>query len=1173
MKKNLSTFFLFIVNMCFVLGQNVSINSKSGYQEIDGFGDCSTVSLIKKTYEEFGTTKPEKLDDIADMLFTTNNPDSSFGFKFFHQIGIGSCIDWTNRKYIPKSEKDNSVEFWYSQKLAERGGNVGLRYPVAQVYKYKDSQGRARVTDEDIPKSMELIVNVMGGIKNDYGYTFSEYTPMNESSADWWKKSTGADLYLTNAQTVKMINEARVALDNAGFNDVGLVAFDAFHINNHGRLDNMLNSDAVDKLSHLSYHQYQNLAGSQDYWYKQGLVKHDLKIWQTEWGDWGNLNINERHAQAMNYAKHIFQALGQGKVSAWHAWENKFIFDLDANGWAPREAAWMMAQFSRFADPGMVMLSTSNLNTSSGTLAFIEQKTGKRDLSIISLNAESKDTVLNIDLTEFDELEVLDARITGESHHFEKTKVGISSESNILRVYLPAETMVSVRLSVTGNDVFGQLQNVYQAEEYSLTSSENVFSKGNDDYSGFGFMNMGSEGSWLKWNNIYSEQAQSAVLSFRYTNGTTGDLTADVFVNSGSAQKLTLPSTGDWESWSEVTLDVSLSGGNNEVRFKGTSECPDLDKITVYFNGLIPASEVAATANSSSEVTLTWKDNSEGETSYVVERKEGHGGVYTPIDTLSANAVSYTDTDLASPVTYVYRLIACNTTDSVYSAKTDVVTDVSVFPPSELKISSVLSGAISISWNDTLSNEEGYIVCRKEGKGGIFNEYAQLGANINTYTDNAVTSNTEYYYALKSFVSKDKSELSNIVSQVAESSLKSPSELKADISAEGDITLSWTDNSDNETSFVIQRGTGVRLWKTIDTVTANSVSYLDTTFSHMAAYYYRIKAINAGDASEWSDEVLAPRYNADPTNLTLSRDKSGNIVLNWTDNSAFENGVKIERSFNGSGFAEIERIEAADISSYVDENPEFGFYNYRVRHIIVGVSNTGFSNVASLTLLPEGMENLALNKSVKVSSNLSSNQGKNAVDGDVSSNESRWVTADGASYPHWIEIDLEKEYEVSAMKVYTGYQGQYNKEIKDFRFQYWNGTDWANFVSVVDNSDPLYGAFFDGVNTAKVRLYITKSSENYVRLYEVEVFGKEAAVNSTNFTSMANSITFYPNPADDELYISGIEKGCSIRIYSLPGTLIMRQQNELNRIDVSSLAPGIYVLRTSNNKAIQFIKK
>ncbi|MBI4654909.1 MAG: fibronectin type III domain-containing protein, partial [Nitrospirae bacterium] len=85
-----------------------------------------------------------------------------------------------------------------------------------------------------------------------------------------------------------------------------------------------------------------------------------------------------------------------------------------------------------------------------------------------------------------------------------------------------------------------------------------------------------------------------------------------------------------------------------------------------------------------------------------------------------------------------------------------------------------------------------------------------------------------------------------------------PSGLGAVAISSSQINLSWTDNSNNETGFKIERKTGVgRIYNQIATVGANISTYSNTGLLAGTTYYYRIKAYNGVGDSAYSNEVSA----------------------------------------------------------------------------------------------------------------------------------------------------------------------------------------------------------------------------------------------------------------------------------------------------------------------------
>jgi pimeloyl-ACP methyl ester carboxylesterase len=79
-------------------------------------------------------------------------------------------------------------------------------------------------------------------------------------------------------------------------------------------------------------------------------------------------------------------------------------------------------------------------------------------------------------------------------------------------------------------------------------------------------------------------------------------------------------------------------------------------------------SNLTATAVSSSQINLSWSDNSGNETGFKIERKMGSTGTWTQVANVGANVKSYSNTGLSAGTAYYYRVRAYNSSgNSGYS--------------------------------------------------------------------------------------------------------------------------------------------------------------------------------------------------------------------------------------------------------------------------------------------------------------------------------------------------------------------------------------------------------------------------------------------------------------------------------------------------------------------------
>ena len=91
---------------------------------------------------------------------------------------------------------------------------------------------------------------------------------------------------------------------------------------------------------------------------------------------------------------------------------------------------------------------------------------------------------------------------------------------------------------------------------------------------------------------------------------------------------------------------------------------------------LQPPTNLTATTVSSSQINLSWSDNSQAEDGYKIERKTVGGGDFIQVASVGTNVSAFADTGLSPNTTYIYRVRAFNSVagNSEYSNITDATT-------------------------------------------------------------------------------------------------------------------------------------------------------------------------------------------------------------------------------------------------------------------------------------------------------------------------------------------------------------------------------------------------------------------------------------------------------------------------------------------------------------------
>ncbi len=184
---------------------------------------------------------------------------------------------------------------------------------------------------------------------------------------------------------------------------------------------------------------------------------------------------------------------------------------------------------------------------------------------------------------------------------------------------------------------------------------------------------------------------------------------------------------------------------------------------------------------------------------------------------------------------------------------------------------------------------------------------------------------------------------------------RAPSNLMAGLVSLTSVELSWTDNSDDETGFRVERSTEGGPFEAVGTLDTDAVLHTDAGLAADTDFAYRVIAFNEkGD----SPPSAAAPVSTPPTPVTAPEAPSGlsaeatgpyEATLSWTDNSANEDFFIVARSTDGTFFTTL-ATPALGATSYRDSTvlPD-RTYSYLVRAANpVGTSAT--SNHAAVTL-------------------------------------------------------------------------------------------------------------------------------------------------------------------------------------------------------------------------------
>jgi transcriptional regulator CtsR len=285
--------------------------------------------------------------------------------------------------------------------------------------------------------------------------------------------------------------------------------------------------------------------------------------------------------------------------------------------------------------------------------------------------------------------------------------------------------------------------------------------------------------------------------------------------------------------------------------------------------------------------------------------------------------------------------------------------------PSNLNAEAVSGSEIKLTWTDKSDNETGFIVERGVSEGGPYSELPAVGANVTELVDTGLNPDTTYYYRVRAYQAGTPniySEYSAVASATTFPFPPFPPEnLVAAAVTDAQINLSWTDKSNNEKGFKIERKTSTTDFQEIAAVGGDITAYADTGLESGITYTYRIRAYNDGGHSAYSNETKATTGGkpSAPTNLKAVAASSSQINLTWVDTSDNEKGFKIERKAAGGSWKEIAADIGKNVVSYSDKGLSAGTYTYRIKaYNDAGDSDYSAEASAEIGVAPAAPSNL-----------------------------------------------------------------------------------------------------------------------------------------------------------------------------------------------------------------------
>ena len=162
----------------------------------------------------------------------------------------------------------------------------------------------------------------------------------------------------------------------------------------------------------------------------------------------------------------------------------------------------------------------------------------------------------------------------------------------------------------------------------------------------------------------------------------------------------------------------------------------------------------------------------------------------------------------------------------------------------------------------------------------------------------------------------------------------------------------------------------------------------------------------------------------------------------------------------------------------------------------------------------------------------------------------------------WLGVQAQWQNNTTA-KIRWQVTNQIN--VKDYTVQHSvDGIRFTNEYIVAASANTNYFCSLTASNT----------SNNYYRIQQQDVDGNINYSSIVILKSPTYPVFYYPNPAKDKLFISGVNNYTIANIIDASGKIIVHSilNSTTNYIDVSLLTKGIYFIQLTTNKEIKTLK-
>jgi hypothetical protein len=251
-----------------------------------------------------------------------------------------------------------------------------------------------------------------------------------------------------------------------------------------------------------------------------------------------------------------------------------------------------------------------------------------------------------------------------------------------------------------------------------------------------------------------------------------------------------------------------------------------------------PTNVQASDEEYENKVVVSWTDNSDIESGYVIFRQDTMTAVVDTIRTWSSSSNTFTDKTAVSRVTYWYGVAAFDTLGDAWgrsAMETDIGRRLLLAPTNVLATDDEFEDRVEITWQDNSNAEDGYWIYRS----GVLAD--STVDNFTSYVDTPPDIGQTYEYSIVAFDAFGESDPD---SDAGSATILAPASFNASDTYTDAVELTWVDRSEIEHGYIILRD-GVE----IATTAIDATFHTDTEVISDGPHQYCIRSFVGGVSS------------------------------------------------------------------------------------------------------------------------------------------------------------------------------------------------------------------------------------------------------------------------------------------------------------------------------------